>query len=175
MPPIFVHLGRLSNRLDNKRKKRGCPPLLLYVLLYVEFLRHTNSFRSSQNDNSPLDTRFKRRSLPAKGKKKKERMSQSQTPGNHGGLENIEIKTLPPGSKMIRVGAFFCEERGGEAGRHSAEARLKVKRITYMLSICGRELCCSRPKVARFAAEGSATRGRESITWYRLGDSRCGL
>ena len=92
LPPIFVHLGGLSNRLDNKRKKRGCPPLLLYVLLYVEFLRHTNSFRSSQNDNSPLDTRFKQRSLPAKGQKKKERMSQSQTPGNHGGLENIEIK-----------------------------------------------------------------------------------
>lgn len=116
LPPIFVHLGRLSNRLDNKRKKRGCPPLLLYVFLCVEFLRHTNSFRSSQNDNSPLDTRFKRRSLSAKGQKKKERMSQSQTPGNHGGLENIEIKTLPPGSKMIRVGAFFCEERGAKRG-----------------------------------------------------------
>ena len=69
---------------------------------------------------------------------------------------------------MIRVGAFFCEERGGEAGRHSAEARLKVKRVTYMLSICGRESCCSRPKAARLAAEGSAARGRKSITWYRL-------
>ena len=69
---------------------------------------------------------------------------------------------------MIRVGAFFCEERGGEAGRHSAEARLKVKRVTYTLSICGRESCCSRPKVARPAAEGSAARGRKSITWYRL-------
>ena len=62
----------------------------------------------------------------------------------------------------------MCEERGGEAGRHSAEARLKVKRVTYTLSICGRESCCSRPKVTRLAAEGSATRGRKSITWYRL-------
>ena len=40
---------------------------------------------------------------------------------------------------MIRVGAFLCEERGGEAGQYSAEAQLKVKQVTYILSICGRE------------------------------------
>ena len=58
----------------------------------------------------------------------------------------------------------MCEERGGEAGRHSAEARLKVKRVTYTLSICGRESCCSRPPFVLLAAAGSIACGRESMT-----------
>ena len=58
----------------------------------------------------------------------------------------------------------MCEERGGEAGRHSAEARLKVKRVTYTLSIFGRESCCSRPPFVLLAAAGSIACGRESMT-----------